>query len=474
MKTSAPIKAQDFAVTKNACKLCTPLGAVLAVAGVEGAMSILHGSQGCATYIRRYLISHFREPLDVASTSFTEHSAVFGGRSQLVSAVENLVAQYHPAMIVVATTCLAETIGEDMASHLRDASARLEALGETSTMLCYVSTASYRGTHREGYQAAVRAITMASVGQKGLGEKQRGSESVMLDAVSANRPDIALFPGMVSPADLRWLKETVNLFTNKGLVMPDYSETLDGGLWAEWHAIPPGGTPRGSIAALGSAQVAVELGSVPGPSAADWLGEVHGVPVEKIGLPIGIKQTDAFLEILAAVSAKAIPGALSAQRQRLADSYVDGHKYLAGVKVMVYGEADMILALAIWLDEIGMVPALVATGAGPGELEARLVAAMPTWKDKGGICLAETDFVRMEAAAREAGIQLILGNSKGYKAAKALNIPQVRVGFPIHDRYGGQRILHLGYEGAARLYDSIINALIEARQDSDDIGYTYF
>lgn len=472
MKTLDSPRGQDFAVTKNACKLCTPLGAVLAVAGVDGAMSILHGSQGCATYIRRYLISHFREPLDVASTSFTEHSAVFGGRAQLVSAVENLVAQYHPAMIVVATTCLAETIGEDVPSHLRDAAARLKELGENPTMLCQVSTASYRGTHREGFQAAVRAITMACV--ENAPASPSATKGTEAEEPDAPRTQVALFPGMVSPADIRWLKDCLASFTNQGLVMPDYADTLDGGLWDSWHAIPPGGTSRDALARLPGAAMAIELGSVPGPSAVDWLEQNHNLAVKRLNLPIGIKQTDAFLDCLELATGKPQDSRFRQERQRLADSYVDGHKYLAGVKVMVYGEADMILALAIWLDEIGMVPALVATGAGPGELEARLVAAMPGWKDRGGICMAETDFVRMEAAAREAGIQLILGNSKGYKAAKALGLPHVRLGFPIHDRYGGQRILHLGYEGAARLFDSIINALIEARQDSDEIGYTYF
>ncbi len=62
--------------TRNACKLCTPLGACLAFAGVEGARTILHGSQGCATYIRRYMISHFKEPIDIASSNFGETSAI--------------------------------------------------------------------------------------------------------------------------------------------------------------------------------------------------------------------------------------------------------------------------------------------------------------------------------------------------------------------------------------------------------------
>ena len=51
-------RSKHFTSTRNACKLCTPLGACLAFRGVEGCIPFLHGSQGCSTYIRRYLISH--------------------------------------------------------------------------------------------------------------------------------------------------------------------------------------------------------------------------------------------------------------------------------------------------------------------------------------------------------------------------------------------------------------------------------
>src|SRR5271166_5543898 len=101
--------------TRNACKLCTPLGACLVFRGVEGCIPFLHGSQGCSTYIRRYLISHFREPIDIASSNFHEESAIFGGSKNFTQGAINITRQYQPQLIGAATTCLAETIGEDLA-----------------------------------------------------------------------------------------------------------------------------------------------------------------------------------------------------------------------------------------------------------------------------------------------------------------------------------------------------------------------
>jgi hypothetical protein len=105
-------KPKHCTSTRNACKLCTPLGACLAFRGIEGTIPFLHGSQGCSTYIRRYLISHFREPIDIAASNFSEESAIFGGKSNFHAGVQNVIRQYQPKMVAVATTCLSETIGE--------------------------------------------------------------------------------------------------------------------------------------------------------------------------------------------------------------------------------------------------------------------------------------------------------------------------------------------------------------------------
>ena len=52
-------------------------------------------------------------------------------------------------------------------------------------------------------------------------------------------------------------------------------------------------------------------------------------------------------------------------------------------------------------------------------------------------------------------------------------MPLIRVGFPIHDRIGGARLLHIGYRGAQQLFDRITNALIEEAQRKSPVGYTY-
>lgn len=68
---------------------------------------------------------------------------------------------------------------------------------------------------------------------------------------------------------------------------------------------------------------------------------------------------------------------------------------------------------------------------------------------------------------------IMIGNSKGYYIARRLKIPLVRIGLPVHDRFGGQRIQHLCYKGTQQLFDRITNALLEYKQENSSTGYKY-
>jgi nitrogenase molybdenum-iron protein NifN len=87
--------------------------------------------------------------------------------------------------------------------------------------------------------------------------------------------------------------------------------------------------------------------------------------------------------------------------------------------------------------------------------------------------LEGADFAEIEAHAAGQHFDLALGSSKGYGFSRKLQIPLVRVGFPIHDRVDGPRLLHIGYRGAQRLFDQIVNAVIAAAQDASPVGYSY-
>jgi nitrogenase molybdenum-iron protein NifN len=415
-----------FAATQNPCKLCAPLGASLVFRGVENTVGLLHGSQGCSTYIRRYMISHFKEPVDIASSNFSEETAVFGGGENLKTALENVIAQYHPQMIGVASTCLSETIGEDVEKILRE----FRAAHSTGTLpeLLNVSTPSYKGTHMDGFHATVLAIT------KHLARR------------SGRQKTISIFPGLISPEDMRYLKQVTRDFDVAAVMLPDYSETLDGGAWDTYHLISPGGTPVAVLREMGSHAASLEFATTLAPekSAGAYLEQQFEVPHMRMDLPIGVTASDRLFETLSLITGQAVPGVYQTARGRLLDAYADAHKHVFGVPVAIYGEEDWVIALAGFAAEIGMVAVVCASGGHSGQLRSRLLERLPKTIAKTAEILEDVDFSEIEEAARKRQPELLVGNSKGYALARKLDIPLVRVGFPVHDRIGGQRLLHLG------------------------------
>jgi nitrogenase molybdenum-iron protein NifN len=452
-------KTENFSATQNACNLCAPLGAALAFKGIANSVPLLHGSQGCSTYIRRYMISHFKEPMDIACSNFGEDTAIFGGGANLKLAIDNIRCQYSPELIGVATTCLSETIGDDVPMFIQ--AYQREYRDEALPALVHVSTPSYQGTHMQGFHGAVRALIMTLAESTPPGEK----------------PVINLFPGMVSPADLRQLKAILDDFNVEGALVPDYSDTLNGPLWTEYQRIPPGGTGIAALRAAGGADASIECGLVLAgekETAGTWLEKQFDVPLHRLGLPIGIRQSDRFFDLMARISGRPIPQKYVAQRGRLLDALVDNHKHLNGVRVALFGEEDLVAGLAAFCGELGILPVLCATGGGYGRFVRTVRSVVPERFHGQMQILEDVDFVTIEAALKKADVDLLIGHSKGYRMSRRLDIPLIRVGFPVHDRVNGNRLLHLGYRGAQQLFDRIANTLISIKQERSDVGYTYY
>ena len=435
--------------TVNPCTVCAPLGAALVSAGVRGSMLLLHGAQGCATYIRRYLISHFREPVDVASSSLGEAQAVFGGAENLCRALDNVVEKYRPELVTVASTCLAETIGEDIPLHLR----RWAEGREQVPYLVSASIPSYKYGHVEGFHAVVHAMVRSLA--VGTGERLS---------------TINVLPPPLSPADLRHIREIVEGFGASATLLPDYADHLDGVILDQYRPLPEGGTPVDDMVAMPRSLATLDFTMTGRAPRASCLLSDRGSPTHVLGIPIGVRATDALLDVLCKHTGHPVPAWLQAERGRLLDAYADGHKVLFGVRVGLYGDPEMVCALAAFLNEIGARPVLCATGARNHTMSAGLADLPPGMVEE---VLEDTDFDAIETACTRLNLDLLMGSSKGYRVARALDIPLVRVGFPIHDRLGAGRILHVGYRGTTRLFDELANTILERRKEGSPIGFSY-
>ena len=155
--TNKEIKPRK-ALTINPAKTCQPVGAMYASLGIHNCLPHSHGSQGCCAYHRSALTRHYREPVMAATSSFTEGSSVFGGQANLVQAIDNIFATYDPDIIAVHTTCLSETIGDDV-NQIKNKALQDGKVPEGKTVI-HASTPSYVGSHVTGFSNMTKAMAM--------------------------------------------------------------------------------------------------------------------------------------------------------------------------------------------------------------------------------------------------------------------------------------------------------------------------
>ncbi len=420
-----------------------PMGAVMAVKGIENSMIILHGSQGCSTYIRRHMAGHYNEPIDVASSSLNEEGTVYGGESNLKKALRNVIKLYSPDVIGVATTCLAETIGEDIK---RIVSEFTEEENLESCIIVPVSTPGYGGSQFEGYFAVLTDIVrVISTDNKPNGK---------INIIASN----------MNPGDIRNIKGILEAFNISYTLLPDVSRTLDAPYSTEFKRIPDGGTKLEDIKKMAGAMATIELGiTVPELlSPGRLLNERYNVPFYRCPLPIGIKNTDRFINMLSDITGKPVPDILQEERARLLDGMIDSHKHNAEGRVAIYGEPELVYALSVLCLENGIKPVLISTGSQNKALKEHIERLQ---NEESPTIIDDTDFETIRAYVKKLNANILIGNSDGKVITEREGVPLVRIGFPIHDRVGGQRLAYTGYNGTMQLLDNITNTLLENKYE---------
>ena len=419
MKTSR-VKVPTKQATVNPQKNSPALGATLAYLGIDQMLGLLHGAQGCSTFIRLQLSRHFKESIALNSTSMSEDTAIFGGWENLKKGIKRVIEKFGPQVVGVMTSGLTETMGDDVRSaivHFRQENPEF-----ADVPIIHASTPDYCGSMQEGYAAAVEAI-VATIPQGG--EKIKGQ--------------VTILPGShLTPADVEEVAEICEAFGLTPLVIPDISNALDGHIDETVSPLSVGGVPLDKIRLAGRSEATIYLGDSLA-KAAEILKESFAIPCYGFTSITGLAETDLLMETLSSIAGRPVPEKFRRWRSRLMDAMVDCHYQFGLKRISLALEGDLLKGMTLFLAGMGcrIQTAIAAT-------RVRGLDRLPTDNIFVG------DLEDLENSAQ--GSDLLVANSNGRQAAARLGgIPLLRAGLPVFDRLGAHQKMYVGYRGTMNL-----------------------
>lgn len=432
----AEILKRNKALAVNPLKASQPVGASLAFLGINKAIPMMHGSQGCTAFGKVYFVRHFREPIPLQTTAMDQVSTVMNADENVIEGLKAVCEKSKPALIGLPTTGLSETQGTDIKRLVKDFYTKHPEYAHIPVVP--VNTPDFTGCLESGYALAVKAVieTLLPETSNNVGKRKKQIN--------------VLAGSFLTPGDIEHIKELIEAFGLRPLVLPDIADSLDGHLTEqESSPLTVGGTPVGDIASMGESIATLVLGSSLF-EAADMLNARTGVPDHRFASLMGLDAVDSFIAALAEISGKPVPEKIERQRAQLQDAMVDAHFMLGFARVAIAADPDLLYGFSRLVAEMGgEVVAAVAPARASilNEVQAEKVAI--------------GDLEDLEIAARSKHAQLVISNSHAVETAHRLGVPLLRAGFPQFDLLGGYQRLWVGYRGTRQTLFDLANLLVE-------------
>jgi len=441
------VKPKERTGTINPIFTCQPAGAQYVSIGIKDCIGIVHGGQGCVMFVRLLISQHLKESFEIASSSVHEEGAVFGALNRVETAVDVLLMRYpHVKVIPIITTCSTEVIGDDVDGVVRKLNEGLlqEKYAGREVHLIPIHTPSFVGSMVSGYDVAVKDFV------RYFAKKTQPNEK------------INLITGWANPGDVTALKHLLAEMQIDATVLFEI-EAFDSPLMPSGNHVSHGNTTIADLESTANAMGTIALNRYEGGKAAQYLENEFDVPAIIGPTPIGIRNTDTFLQNLKKMTGKPIPESLVRERGIAIDALTDlTHLFFANKRVAIYGNPDLVIGLTEFCLDLEMKPVLVLLGDDNSgyQTDARIKALQEKVDYKMEI-ITNADFWELENRIKNEGLELdlILGHSKGRFVAIDNDIPMLRVGFPTYDRAGQHRHPVVGYAGAIWLAEQMANVI---------------
>lgn len=435
------IVRRNKALSVSPLKSSQTIGAALAFMGLDRAMPMLHGSQGCTAFGKVFFVRHFREPVPLQTTAMDQVSAVMGSEDNIVEGLKTICSKSAPDIIGLPTTGLAETQGSYVERAVKDFQEQYPEFA--GTVVVPVSTPDFSGCLETGFAAAIDALIDQLVPQEENFEEPEAGDPV------SNRVNV-LVGSALTPGDIEELKSIVESFGLRPVVLPDLSNSLDGRLTeADFSPLTIGGATVRDFATAGKARATLVIGASLA-KAAHRLTERTGVTNYRFDHLLGMEANDKLIDTLQTISGYAVPEIIERQRAQLQDAMLDAHFALARGRIGIATDPDLLKGMSDFFAEMGSETVAAVAPANAGVLK-RVDAPL----------VKIGDLEDLELMSRSGKANLVVGNSHVVQSASRLGVPILRVGFPQYDLMGGYQRIWVGYRGARQTLFDVANILSE-------------
>src|SRR5512139_3703273 len=199
----------------NPLKASQPVGASLAFLGINRAIPMMHGSQGCTAFGKVYFVRHFREPIPLQTTAMDQTSTVLGADDSVIEGLRAIAEKSHPALIGLPTTGLSETQGADIHRLAKQFHSACPEYADIPVVP--VVTPDFSGCLESGYALAVKAMIDVLVPESSCVGKRHKQVNVLAGS-------------LLTPGDIEHIRELIEAFGLRPVVLPDLADSLDGHL----------------------------------------------------------------------------------------------------------------------------------------------------------------------------------------------------------------------------------------------------
>ncbi|HEX3014198.1 MAG TPA: nitrogenase component 1 [Methanobacterium sp.] len=408
---------------------CALGGALNTITAIDGVVPILHAGPGCGVQVfyGQSFTGGFRGSgwiggVSVPSTNTYEKEVVFGGEPRLKEQIENTIDLIEGDKYVVLTGCTSELIGDDVSGVLRDFKDK---------SVIYAETAGFRGSSYVGYEILLDAFIDQIVKEK---PKEKGLVNIL---------------GIVPSQDVFWEGNLAEI------------ERILNGIGLEVNTIFNGK----KIEDLSSASLNIVLSPWVGVKAAEKLKDKFGTPYIINPLPIGVTETNLFLEKVGNALGVDVSDFIAKEEEKtyksiekVADFVVD---FDVQLRFATITDSNYAIAINKFLvNDFGWIPSLALISDNVSDDYKDLIKNELNFKNTiSPDVVFESDSGKIWDAVEKEAPNFIFGSSLDKDLAAKLGATKLSVAFPFTDRIVIDRG-YAGYRGAISLIEDALSEFV--------------